>query len=42
MANEFDYAEMYPCDICGEGYPIEEMYELEDGRLVCEECRDSE
>lgn len=38
MPYEFDESEMYPCDICGEGYPREEMYELCDGSVVCPAC----
>lgn len=38
MAHEFNDSEMYYCDICGEYLPIEEMYELADGRIVCAEC----
>ena len=38
MGYEFSDSEMYYCDICGEYLPIEEMYELEDGRIVCEDC----
>ncbi|MGN1231999.1 MAG: hypothetical protein ACI4UJ_00950 [Candidatus Cryptobacteroides sp.] len=35
MGSEFDESEMYPCDICGEFWPMDDMYELEDGRVVC-------
>lgn len=38
MANEFDESEMYPCDICKEGYPREDMIELPDGTLLCPDC----
>lgn len=38
MACGFDEAEMYPCDICGEGWPREEMYDLPDGSVVCPDC----
>ena len=38
MAYEFDESEMYPCDMCGEGYPIETMYKMDDGSIVCEDC----
>lgn len=38
MSHEFDESEMYPCDTCGEYYPREMMYELEDGTVVCECC----
>ena len=38
MANEFDEAEMIPCDLCGEFWPWGEMYELDDGRLCCPDC----
>jgi len=38
MSHEYSDAEMYPCDCCGEYLPVEEMYELEDGRIVCSEC----
>lgn len=31
---------MYYCDICGEYLPIEEMHELNDGRIVCQDCLD--
>ena len=41
MSNEFDYAELYPCDICGEMWPMEEMLELEDGRIICPDCADA-
>lgn len=34
MGFEFDESEMYPCDICGEFWPMGEMHELEDGRIV--------
>ena len=40
MSHEFSDAEMYHCDICGEYIPIEEMYELNDGRIVCQNCLD--
>ena len=35
MGFEFDESEMYPCDICGEFWPMGEMHELEDGRIAC-------
>ena len=38
MSHEFSDSEMYPCDIYGEYLPIETMYELQDGRIVCEVC----
>lgn len=38
MSHEFSDSEMCFCDICGEYLPIELMYELEDGRIVCEDC----
>lgn len=38
MSHEFNDSEMYYCDICGEYLPFEKMYELEDGRIVCEYC----
>ena len=38
MSYEFDDSEMYPCDICGEGFPIQLMFELEDGSIICENC----
>lgn len=38
MSHEINDSEMYYCDICGEYLPLETMYELEDGRIVCEEC----
>lgn len=38
MSFEFNDSEMYYCDICGEYLPIETMYELEDGRIVCDRC----
>ena len=38
IANEFDESEMYPCDICKEGYPREDMIELPDGTLLCPDC----
>ena len=34
MGFEFDESEMYPCDICGEFWPMGEMHELEDERIV--------
>jgi len=41
MGFEFDENELFPCDICGEWYPREEMYDLKDGRIVCPDCYDS-
>lgn len=38
MSHEFNDAEIYPCDNCGEYLPIETMFELEDGSIVCEKC----
>lgn len=38
MSHEFNDSEMYYCDICGEYLPLETMYELPDGRIVCEDC----
>lgn len=38
MSHEFNDSEMYYCDVCGEYLPIETMYELDDGRIVCEDC----
>ena len=38
MGSEVDESEMYPCDICGEFWPMGAMYELEDGRVVCPDC----
>ncbi len=38
MPHEFNDSELYPCDNCGEAYPYELMYELNDGRIVCEDC----
>jgi len=38
MGYEFNDVELYPCDRCGQAHPVEEMYELEDGSLVCEDC----
>ena len=38
MGFEFDESEMYPCDICGEFWPMGEMHELEDGRIACPDC----
>lgn len=40
MGFEFNDMELYPCDICGEALPYEEMYALEDGRIVCLACLD--
>ena len=40
MSLEFSDAEMCYCDICGEYLPIEEMYELNEGRIVCRNCLD--
>lgn len=40
MSHEFNDAEMYPCDICGNAYPIDMMYQLEDGRIICQDCLD--
>ncbi|MBQ0081301.1 MAG: hypothetical protein KBS95_07150 [Alistipes sp.] len=41
MSHEFNDSEMYPCDMCGEYLPIEVMYELEDGRIICQVCLES-
>ena len=41
MSHEFSDAEMYCCDICGEYLPMEMMFELQDGRIVCETCLDA-
>lgn len=38
MGHEFRESEMYPCDRCGEVYPIDEMYQLRDGHIICEDC----
>ena len=38
MSHEFNDAEMMPCDLCGEFWPGDEMYQLEDGRLCCPDC----
>lgn len=38
MLHEFSDAEMYYCDVCEEYLPIGTMYELQDGRIVCEDC----
>lgn len=38
MSHEFDDSEMMPCDICGEFWPGDEMYELEDGSICCPDC----
>lgn len=38
MSHEFDESEMYPCDVCGEWFPREIMYELADGSIVCQYC----
>lgn len=38
MSYEFNDSEMYYCDICGEYLPLETMYELQDGCIVCEDC----
>ena len=38
MGFEFDESEMYPCDICGEFWPMGGMHELEDGRIACPDC----
>ncbi len=38
MSNEFSYAEMMPCDLCGEFWPGGDMTELEDGQIVCPDC----
>lgn len=35
-----DDVEMYSCDICGDVYPIELMFHLEDGRIICPDCLD--
>lgn len=40
MSHEFSDADMHYYDICGEYLPIEEMYELNDGRIVCQNCLD--
>ncbi|MCQ2172263.1 MAG: hypothetical protein MJZ17_05915 [Bacteroidales bacterium] len=40
MSHEFNEAEMMPCDLCGEFWPGDEMYELEDGRICCPDCLD--
>ena len=39
---EFDESEMYPCDICGEFWPMDDMYELEDGSVICPDCMEEE
>lgn len=41
MGSEFDESEMYPCDICREFLPMDDMYELEDGRVVCPDCMEN-
>lgn len=38
MPHDFDPSELYPCDVCGEGWPREEMYELSDGSVLCPDC----
>lgn len=40
MSHEFNDAEMAYCDICGDFVPYETMFELEDSRIVCEDCMD--
>lgn len=42
MGFEFDESEMYPCDICGEFWPMEEMHELGDGRIICPDCMEED
>ena len=34
MPHEFNDAEMYPCDLCGEYFPREKMSQLEDGICI--------
>ena len=38
MSNDFNDSELYPCDRCGKAFPVEEMYQLEDGGIICEDC----
>lgn len=40
MSHEFNDCEMYYCDCCGAYLPLEMMYQLDDGRIVCERCLD--
>ena len=42
MGFDFDESEMYPCDICGEFWPMGEMYELGNGRIVCPDCMEED
>ena len=38
MGFEYDESEMYPCEICGEFWPMDDMFELEDGSVICPDC----
>lgn len=40
QGHEFNDAELYPCDRCGEAFPMEEMYVQEDGSVICEYCQE--
>lgn len=35
---EYDGDVICDCDICGELHSYGDMYELEDGRIICEDC----
>lgn len=41
MDSEFDESEMSPCEICGEFWPMDDMYELEDGSVICPDCMEN-
>ena len=38
MGYEFNDSELCMCDRCGEAYPVDEMYQLKDGHIICEDC----
>lgn len=41
MDSEFDESEMSPCEICGEFWPMDDMYELEDGSVIYPDCMEN-
>jgi len=38
MGYEFSESEHVPCNFCGSMLPYGMLTELEDGRLICDEC----
>lgn len=38
MSHEFNDAELCMCDGCREFFPADEMYQLTDMHMVCEDC----